>query len=302
MQKIYPHLWFNNQAKEAAELYASIFPESSINSAVTLRNTPGGDCDIVTFKLWGHDFQAINGGPNFSFTPAISFMVNFDPSRMSDAAEKLEKMWHQLLEGGSEMMPLQEYPFSKKYGWVKDRYGLTWQLILSSPDGEARPTIMPSLLFVGDVAGKAEEATDCYLSVFQPSRRGQLARYPAGMEPDTEGTVMFTDFALFDQWFVAMDSAHQHDFTFNEAVSLVISCQTQQENDHYWRSLSAVPESEQCGWLKDRFGVSWQVVPADFQELMEKATPKQLDAMTQAVMPMKQIDSAAIKAAYAAAE
>ena len=87
------------------------------------------------------------------------------------------------------------------------------------------------------------------LSVFEDSKRGALARYPAGMEPEREGTIMFTDFKLAGQWFVAMDSAQQHDFAFNEAVSLMVNCQDQEEIDTYWDRLSAVPEAEQCGWI-----------------------------------------------------
>ena len=137
------------------------------------------------------------------------------------------------------------------------------------------------MLFVGDVCGKAEEATDFYLSMFKdaPSassgqvKCGAIARYPAGMEPDKQGSVIFTDFMLEGQWFAAMDSAHKHEFAFNEAVSLIIKCDDQEEIDYYWEKLSSVPESEQCGWLKDKYGVSWQITPRALDEMMEKGTP-----------------------------
>ena len=146
---------------------------------------------------------------------------------------------------------LDSYPFSERYGWLEDKYGLSWQLIYTNLEGEERPLIIPSLMFVGDICGKAEEASDFYLSVFKDSRRGALARYPAGMEPEQEGAIMFTDFKLEGQWFVAMDSAQTHDFAFNEAVSLIVRCKDQEEIDAYWDRLSAVPEAEQCGWIKD---------------------------------------------------
>ena len=196
-------------------------------------------------------------------------------------------------------MPLGEYPFSKRYGWVQDRYGVSWQLILSEPSGAPRPAIVPALTFVGDVSGKAEEAGDFYLSVFGDGERGQLVRYPDGMAPEKPGTVMFSDFRLADTWFAAMDSARDHDFGFNEAVSLMINCADQAEIDRYWQLLSAVPEAEQCGWLKDRFGVSWQVVPADMREMMS-GSQEQIDRVTQAFLPMKKLDLAQLRAAYAA--
>src|SRR5690606_19963572 len=112
-------------------------------------------------------------------------------------------------------MPLGQYPFSEHYGWVQDRYGLSWQLILSDPSGEERPPIVPSLMFVGDVCDKAEQAINFYLSVFKESKMGALFRYGEGQEPDKAGTVMFADFMLLGQWFAATDSAHDHRFAFN---------------------------------------------------------------------------------------
>ena len=299
MQKIVPHLWFDTQAKEAAEFYVSAFGNNSkINSITTLHDTPSGDVDSITFELLGHSFLAISAGPHFTLNPSISFMVNFDPSRDKRARENLDDLWEKLSEGGAALMPLQEYPFSKRYGWIMDKYGLTWQLILTDPEDEPRPDIIPSLLFVGDVCGKAEEATEFYLSVFKDTRRGELARYPAGMEPDKEGTIMFTDFMLEGVWFAAMDSAQEHDFSFNEAISLVVNCDTQQEIDGFWDKLSAVPEAEQCGWIKDRYGVSWQIVPREMDEMMSKGTREQVDRVTQAFLPMKKLVISELQKAY----
>ena len=148
------------------------------------------------------------------------------------------------------------------------------------------------------MCGKAEEATDFYLSVFKDAKRGAIARYPSGMEPDKEGTVMFTDFMLEGQWFTAMDSAHKHDFAFNEAVSLMVECDTQKEIDYFWEKLSAVPEAEQCGWLKDKYGVSWQITPTEMDEMMLKGTPEQIKRVTQAFLKMKKFDLAELRRAY----
>jgi predicted 3-demethylubiquinone-9 3-methyltransferase (glyoxalase superfamily) len=148
------------------------------------------------------------------------------------------------------------------------------------------------------VSGKAEEAINFYLSVFKNSKQGLIARYPKGMELDKEGTVMFADFMLENQWFAAMDSAHEHNFSFNEAISFMVSCDTQKEIDDYWEKLSAVPEAEQCGWLKDKYGVSWTIVPTAMDEMMSKGTREQIDRLTQAFLPMKKLDIAKLNRAY----
>ncbi|OGG12914.1 hypothetical protein A2773_01760 [Candidatus Gottesmanbacteria bacterium RIFCSPHIGHO2_01_FULL_39_10] len=151
MQKITPHLWFDKEVKEAVEFYVSIFPNSKITNITTLRNTPSGDCDVVSFVLSDQPFMAISAGPLFKFNEAISFIVN---------------------------------------------------------------------------------------------------------------------------------------------------CKDQKEIDYYWEKLSAVPESEQCGWLKDKFGVSWQIVPSTMNEMLTKGTPEQIDRVTQAFLPMKKLDINKLQKAY----
>lgn len=297
-QKIVPHLWFDREAKEAAKFYCSVFPDSKITSITTLHNTPSGNTDIVLFEFWGYKFQAISAGPLFQFNPSISFMVNFDPSQDKEARQRIDEVWVNLMEGGKALMPLGEYPFSERYGWVQDRYGLSWQLIYTNPEGEERPLIIPSLLFVGDIYGKAEEASDFYLSVFKNTKRGTIARYPSEIEPDQESMVMFTDFKLEGQWFSAMDSAREHGFNFNEAISFMVFCKDQEEIDYYWNKLSAVPEAEQCGWLKDKYGLSWQIVPAVMDKMMQDQDPEKIDRVTQAFLKMKKFDLATLQRAY----
>ena len=296
--KITPHLWFDKEAREAAEFYCSIFPESRIKNITTINNTPSGDCDIVSFDLAGQPFMAISAGPLFRFNPSVSFMVNFDPSKDPEAEKHLNAVWEKLSEGGTSLMLLGEYSFSKRYGWLKDKYGLSWQLILSDPGGEERPFIVPSLLFTEKVWGKAEEAVEFYTSVFKNAKQGGIYRYPAGMEPDKEGTVMFSDFMIENQWFAAMDSAREHGYTFNEAVSFMIYCDTQDEIDYYWEKLSHFPEAEQCGWCKDKYGLSWQVSPTVMNEMMTKGTREQIERVTQAFLKMKKFDIEELKRAY----
>lgn len=298
MQKILPHLWFDTQAKEASAFYASVFPDSKVNNVTTIHDTPSGDCDMISFTVWGHEFMAISAGPMFTLNPSVSFMVNFDPSQDADARTRIDDIWTKLIDGGKVLMPMDKYPFSERYGWVQDRFGVSWQLILTKPEGDPRPTIIPSLMFTGNNTGKAEEATDFYLSVFKNSKRGTIAHYPPGMAPDKASSVMFTDVMLEGQWFAAMDSGRMHNFTFNEALSFIVRCDTQQEIDEYWNKLSAVPEAEQCGWLKDKYGLSWQIVPTVMNEYMTNGTPEQMRRVTQAFLPMKKFNIAALTAAY----
>lgn len=298
MQKIVPHLWFNTQAKEAAEFYSQVFPNSKIISSYVLHDTPSGDCDVLTFNLNGYDFMAISAGPYFTLNPSISFMVNFDPSRDPEAEIHLNELWAKLFDGGEALMPLQEYPFSKLYGWVKDKFGVTWQLILTDPGGDPRPFIVPSLMFAGDVANKAEEAMQFYISVFKNAKPGILARYTEPTGAAKKGSIMFADVKLEHQWFALMDSGEEQPFTFNEALSLLINCDTQEEIDYYWQKLSAVPEAEQCGWLKDKYGVSWQVSPTALKNMMNKGTPEQIARVTKAFLGMKKFNLAELHAAY----
>lgn len=298
LSPITPHLWFDKEAREAAAFYCSVFPDSRITSEATLRDTPSGDSDLVSFTLWGQPFMAISAGPIFRFNPSISFSVHFDTARNRNAREMLDEAWNKLAEGGTALMPLDKYPFSERFGWIQDKYGVTWQLHLANSDGEPRPAIVHSMLFVGDNCGKAEEAREFYLSVFRHAEPGVLLRYGPGQLPEREGTVMFSDFKLENAWFTAMDSALEHPFRFNEAISFMVGCETQADIDYYWDKLSADPKAEQCGWLKDKYGVSWQICPASMDELMTRGTPEQRDRVTRAFLKMKKFDLAALERAY----
>jgi len=306
MQKIIPHLWFDKEAAEAAAFYTSVFPESRVTHTKKLHNTPSGDCDILGFTLWNQDFMAISAGPLFKFNPSVSFIVNFDPLFFGSGAEAeqaaraaVDKAWARLMEGGQALMPLDSYPFSKHYGWVQDKYGLSWQLMLTDPTGDPRPSIMPMLMFTGGKAGKAEEAMHFYLSVFKESQPGALHKHPAGNPVDKEGTLMFADFRLEDRWFAIMDSAYPHGFDFNEAISFLVQCSDQAEIDDYWEKLSAVPAAEQCGWLKDKYGLSWQITSAEMQEAMRNGTQEQIDRISKVFLKMKKIDIGELKKAVA---
>lgn len=304
-QKLTPCLWFDSNCEEAVNFYTGAFPNSQIN---VIQRYPddipegpmagmGGKVLTAIFELDGHSFQALDGGPLFTINPSISFMLNFDPAFDDQAREHLDELWAKLSDGGQVFMELGEYPFSSRYGWVQDRFGVSWQLIFTDPEGEPRPKFIPSLLFTGGAHGKAAEAIAFYSDVFPDSQVGMIVNYPPGSEPDTEDTVMFSEASLSGDWVTAMDSARMHGFTFNEAISLSIDCADQAEVDYFWDRLSAVSESEACGWVKDEFGVSWQIVPRQLGELMSDPDPERTGRVMQAFMSMKKFDIAALKAA-----
>lgn len=290
MKGITPHLWFDKEAVEAAELYSATFPDSKVTNVTTLHDTPSGDADIVSFEVCGQPFMAISAGPLFQFTPSVSFLVR------CDTRDEVDALWSKLSEGGKALMPLDSYPHSDRYGWTEDRFGLSWQVM--HVDGRIDQRITPTLMFVGDVCGKAEEAVGFYASQFPDSRVDEALRYAEGEEPDRPGTIKYIGFVLAGQAFAAMDSARVHDFGFNEAISFMISCDTQEEIDSYWAALSAVPEAEQCGWLKDRFGVSWQVVPTAMDEMLGVGSKEQIARVTEAFLKMKKFDVAELRRAY----
>ncbi len=291
MPRITPHLWFDKEAKEAAEVYTSLFPGSKIKSTRTLHDTPSGSVDIVSVELAGQGFTLLSAGPLFKFTPAISFLV------VCETPEEVDALWKQLSERGLELMPLGGYPFSERYGWTQDRYGLSWQLMFM---GERPLTqkITPTLMFTGEQCGRAEEAIHFYGSVFNGFHLDHILRYGPSEAPDREGTIRHAGFTLEGQAFAAMDSARVHGFSFNEAISLMVHCDTQEQIDHYWGKLSADPKAEQCGWLKDKFGLSWQVVPTVMNEMLQGKDEKRIARVTETFLKMKKFDIAKLKEAY----
>ncbi|OGI95765.1 hypothetical protein A2917_00410 [Candidatus Nomurabacteria bacterium RIFCSPLOWO2_01_FULL_42_17] len=290
MQKITPHFWFDKEAREATALYASLFPDSKITNTTTITDTPSGDCDIVTFRLAGQDFMAISAGPYFKLNPSISMFVVFDNEK------DIEKVWNKLIEGGKALMSYDTYPWAQKYGWLQDKYGLSWQLSWSEHH-QMEQKITPFLMFTKEMAGKTKEAIAYYASIFPNSKTEMLVHYGKG-EGDKEEFIKHSRFTLGGQNFMAMDSSGPHDFIFNEAISFVVNCDTQKEIDYYWEKLSAVPESEQCGWLKDKYGVSWQIVPAVMNTMMTSGNKEKIARVTQVFLKMKKFNIEALDRAY----
>jgi len=286
-------LWINKEAEEAVNYYVSIFknakPTDIIYNPV---DTPSGKTGTVlttSFELEGQEFMILNGGPEFKLNPSISFLIN------CATANEVETLWNKLSEGGKERMPLDKYPFSDKYGWIEDKYGVNWQLIL--PKAEAPQKIVPSMMFVNEVYGKVEEAIAFYTAVFKDAKTGIISRYGKGMEPDKEEAINYAGFQLEGQWFAAMESAHKHNFHFDEGISFMVHCETQDEIDYYWNRLTEGGKEVACGWLRDKYGVAWQIVPNMLLKQWQSEDKEKSKRVMQAMMKMVKLDIAALEQA-----
>ena len=282
IQKITPFLWFDRQAEEAVNFYITAFRNSEIKTTTRYSSDgarasgmPENSVMTMAFQIEGKDFVAINGGPVFQINPNISFFVN------CESVLEIDRLWKKLSVDGTLMMELDNYPFAEKYGWIQDKFGVSWQLIL--PEREQK--ITPCFMFTGDQHKKAEEAIHFYTSIFSDSKIIQLERY--GKEVGPEGAVVHCKFMLNGQEFVAMDSHENMPMNFNPAISMVVNCETQDEIDYYWDKLGegGFEGAQQCGWLQDKFGVSWQIVPNVLGELLSKG-----GNVMQTMLQMKKLD------------
>lgn len=270
VSQIHPCLWFDVQAKEAADLYCSLFKNSRIVSDTPI---------VVTFELDGNKFMGLNGGPKFKINPSISVFV------LCESVEETNTLWEKLIDGGKALIPIDKYDWSERYGWLQDRFGLSWQISLA---GEApiKQKIRSSMLFTGTKFGMAEAAIDFYSSIFEHSSTELLMHYPEGSE--NAGKVLYSEFKLHHQNMIAMDGPGVHDYTFNEGVSFVVECESQKEIDYYWERLTEGGRESMCGWLEDKFGVSWQIVPAILGKLM--SDPEKSPQIMQAFLKMKKFN------------
>jgi predicted 3-demethylubiquinone-9 3-methyltransferase (glyoxalase superfamily) len=297
VQKITPFLWFDNQAEEAAKFYVSLFKNAKLGKIVRygkegyeIHRREAGSVMTVEFELAGYKLTGLNGGPHFKFTPAISFYV------VCETEAEVDALWQKLSQDGMELMPLQKYDWSEKYGWLLDKFGLSWQLSLGKKE-DVGQTITPFLMFVGKQSGRAEEALRLYTSIFKKSDVVGILRYGKG-ETEPEGTVKHAQFRLHGEVFMAIDSAMAHPFTFNEALSFVVNCETQEEVDYFWEKLSEGGEKSRCGWLKDKFDVSWQIVPTVISEMLQDKDAAKAGRAMQAVLQMDKIDIKTLQQAY----
>jgi predicted 3-demethylubiquinone-9 3-methyltransferase (glyoxalase superfamily) len=258
-------LWFDGKSKEAFLFYKEVFGDVELISENPF---------AVNYNLFGRRFMHLNGGPGFTINPSVSFFIS------AESQTELESIWVNLIQGGSVLMPLGEYPWSAQYGWCADKYGVNWQLMLGH---ESSCKVMPNLMFTGDNSGKADEAINFYTSLFDQSNILQISHYEEA-EPDVTGYIKYAQFELNGLPFGAMDSSADHQFNFNEAVSFVITVDTQEEIDHYWNLFAESGKPGRFGWIKDKYGVSWQVVPSILGKLM--TNPASAPKATYAFMQM----------------
>lgn len=271
-EKITPCLWFNGQAKQAADLYCSVFAESKITARSPI---------VTEISVADQRFTLLDGGPMYQPNPSISFYYICQDNL------EFDRIWNTLGKDGLVLMPADNYPWSVRYGWVSDKFGVSWQLAVD--DGkQVRQKITPCLMFTGKQYGRVDEAIAHYSSIFgNPSVDGIL-RYGPQESPDQEGKVKHAQIAFHQQKFMLMESAHKHPFTFSEGVSFTIQCETQTDIDYYWEKLTESGEESMCGWLKDKFGVSWQIIPAILGKIM--SDPAKAGKAAQAFMAMRKFN------------
>lgn len=265
MQTIIPAIWFDQDAGEAFGHYAGIFPSGTISKSSPV---------VTEATLMGVRFIGINGGPLYKPNPAISFMV------ICEDRQEVDAIWNALSEGGVTLMPLDSYPWSPYYGWIQDRYGVSWQLYLGNAQETNGQRIIPTLMYCGPQQGNCLSAMDHYQSLFRDYKSQGVLLYAEG---DMKGQVQHTQFIANGFTLMAMDSGVPQPFTFTEGISLTILCTDQQEINYYWDKITRNGSAGMCGWCKDTYGVSWQIVPANMEQYMQSP------AAAKALMQMKKI-------------
>jgi len=293
MQKITPFLWFEKDIQKVTDFYLSVFPGSKIKSSGGLDNTPSGQVSTATVEIYGLDFDFMTAGPYLPFRPTVSFIIS------CDSLAEVDTLWSKLSSTGKVLMELSAYPFAEKFGWVEDQYGVSWQIMFSS-QMKSPQKIVPTLMFAGTVCGRAEEAVNFYTTVFHNSKINYLVKY--GPE-DTEKTevkavIKHAGFTLENCYMALMDSGRPSPLSFEQATSFIVSCDTQEEIDYYWAKLTDGGKEIQCGWLNDKFGFPWQIVPKRLGEMMSQGSPEQVARVTEAFMKMVKFDMKGLEEAY----
>ncbi|UOU97178.1 VOC family protein [Chryseobacterium daecheongense] len=279
---IFPCLWYDGDAKQSADFYCQVF-----NGKITA-DTPV----VLNIELFGQKLMLLNGGPHFQKNASVSFMV------ICETEDEVQKYWDQLLEGGMALMQLDSYPWSKKYGWVRDQYGVTWQLFLGEKASDQK--IIPTLMFIHQNNGKAMEAMEFYTQTFPNSSIGNVLKYKDGGEAgEVPENIQHAHFIIDGYDLFCMDNSYDHQFDFNEGISMVIMTDDQEETDHLWNTLiSGGGRESMCGWLKDKYGFSWQIVPKRLIQLMNDSDQEKAQKVVQAMMKMQKIIIKDLEEAY----
>jgi predicted 3-demethylubiquinone-9 3-methyltransferase (glyoxalase superfamily) len=292
MQKITPFLWFEKDMDAVVNYYASIFPDVTTSDSGELENTPSGTVQMKNISIYGTRFDLMTAGPYLPFNPTVSFIIN------CESQDEAQGLWSKITVEGKELMPMQAYDFAPMFGWAQDKYGVSWQVMYMN--GE-KPTekIIPTLMFCGDVCGRAEEAMNFYASIFKDSHIDYVSHYD-GSEPvnDERAKIKHAGFTLDHVRLSVLDSGRKSPLTFQQAISFVVYCDDQAEVDYYWEKLTDGGTEVQCGWLNDKFGFPWQIVPKRMTEMMSTGTPEQIARVTEAFMKMKKFDINTLEEAF----
>lgn len=282
---IFPCLWYDGDAKESADFYCTVF-----NGKITA-DTPM----VVNIEIFGQKLMLLNGGPHFTKNTSVSFMV------ICETEDEVQKYWDQLTNGGITLMELGEYPWSKKYGWVRDKFGVTWQVCLTG-NNDMEQKIIPTLMFIHQNNGKAMKAMEFYTNIFPDSKIGSILKYGDGVGNETHEipeNIQHAHFEINGYSFFCMDNSYDHQFDFNEGISMVVMTDNQEQTDHYWNNLiSGGGRESMCGWLKDQFGFSWQIVPKRLIELMNDSDQEKAHKVVMSMMKMQKIIIQDLENAY----
>jgi predicted 3-demethylubiquinone-9 3-methyltransferase (glyoxalase superfamily) len=267
---VYPCLWFDNNGSEAAEFYSSVFGGGRVLSSSPL---------VTTFELIGTEFMALNGGSMYKMTQAVSYTV------YCESEDETRRLFNSLRKDGKVFFTLDKYNWSPSYAWVEDKFGVSWQLDASQTAHAQK--IVPTLLFVNGKNGRVKEALSFYEEIFPDSGTYFSAPHsPESGMPD--GALLFAQFRLKGKVFNAMSSAMPHDYDFTPGNSFVVECQTQEEIDYFWDKLGNDGKYSMCGWLEDKFGVSWQIIPAELPGML--SNPEKAQRITEALLNMQKLD------------
>ncbi len=271
-KQITPCLWFDNKAKEAGAFYCSHLSNTKIVAQSPV---------VTEIEVSGQNITLLDGGPMYQPNASISLFY------VCETEEEINRIWEAFAKEGCVLAPLDKYEWCERYGWINDKYGISWQFWLGKLE-EAGQRITPSFLFTGRQYGRAEEAINHYSTIFKNPKQSNILLYGNNEAPEKEGKVKHAEVFFNEQKFMFTDITLSHDITFSEGVSLTIHCETQDEIDYYWEKLTESGEESMCGWLKDKFGVSWQVIPTILSKLM--SDPNKAGKAAQAFMQMRKFD------------
>ena len=302
MRGIKGHLWMEDRIEEAVDHYVSLFPGASIDDRLfyneagqEIHGHEPGSPMTIDFTIAGRSLVALEGGPYVKMNPSVSLAIDC-PSRA-----EADRMWEALSPDANVHMDLGEYEWSPHYAWLDDRFGTSWQISYGGDQAPAELTVTPVILFTGEVLGRAEEAINFWTGVFPDSGLGPIFHFEGDERRSSvdKPLVLWAEFTLAGEKYRVMESPQEHAFEFNDAFSFLVEVEDEAENDRYWEALSGGVSEGPCGWLKDRFGLAWQVAPIRLQEMLRDGTPEQAVRVTDCFMKMpKKLNLPELEAAF----